>query len=107
MTALPSIHALRAIHEPTAQFIIKTGRFEKSNRPLYFFAWVWYNQVEYIILPRWTMGKNKKLDVNTVRVIKISKEALFEFIYESFIADQKLFFDVKKANLIDKFYLLF
>ena len=31
------------------------------------------------------MGKNKKLDVNTVRVIKISKEALFEFIYESFI----------------------
>jgi len=36
MAALPSIHALRAIHEPTAQFIIKTGRFEKSNRPLLF-----------------------------------------------------------------------
>ena len=46
------------------------------------------------------MGKNKKLDVNTVRVIKISKEALFEFIYESFIADQKLFFDVD--DVLDK-----
>ena len=36
MTALPSIHALRAIHEPTAQFIIKTGRFGFPNRPIYF-----------------------------------------------------------------------
>ena len=44
MTALPSIHALRAIHEPTAQFIINTGRFEKSNRPIYFLEWVWYNE---------------------------------------------------------------
>ena len=35
--------------------------------------------------------KQKKLDENTVRVIKISKEALFEFIYESFIDEQKRF----------------
>jgi hypothetical protein len=49
------------------------------------------------------MGKNKKLDVNTVRVIKISKEALFEFIYESFIADQKLFFDVDPLDVVDYF----
>lgn len=34
----------------------------------------------------------KRLDENTVRVIKISKEALFEFIYEKFIDDEELFF---------------
>ena len=38
MTALPSIHdAIASIHEPTAQFIIKTGRFDLSNRPLFFY----------------------------------------------------------------------
>ena len=36
----------------------------------------------------------KKLDKNCVRIIKISKEALFEFIYEKFIDDQKEYFDV-------------
>ena len=33
----------------------------------------------------------KKIPENTYRVIKISKEALFEFIYESFIDIRKLF----------------
>ena len=40
----------------------------------------------------------KTLDENSVRVIKISKEALFEFIYEKFIDDEEIFFDV---NLLD------
>ena len=42
--------------------------------------------------------KRKELDENSVRVIKISKEALFEFIYEKFIDDEDMFFDV---NLLD------
>ena len=42
MTALPSIHdAIASIHEPAAQFI--TGRFEKSNRPIYICKIIWYN----------------------------------------------------------------
>ncbi|MBR2965365.1 MAG: hypothetical protein IKC34_02310 [Clostridia bacterium] len=49
------------------------------------------------------MKKTKNLDENSVRVIKIGKEALFEFIYESFIADQKLFFDVDPLDVVDYF----
>ena len=29
------------------------------------------------------------IDQNTVRIIKIDKEALFEFIYENFVAKQR------------------
>ena len=53
------------------------------------------------------MKKQKKLDENTVRVIKISKEALFEFIYESFIAEQKTFFDVDALDVTDYFDINF
>ena len=49
------------------------------------------------------MKKQKKLDENTVRVIKISKEALFEFIYESFTADQESLFDVDSLDVTDYF----
>ena len=49
------------------------------------------------------MKKIKKLDENSVRVIKIGKEALLEFIYESFIADQESLFDVDALDVTDYF----
>lgn len=49
----------------------------------------------------------KKLDENSVRVIKISKEALFEFIYEKFIDDEELFFDVDLSDVISSFDISF
>lgn len=45
----------------------------------------------------------KALDGDTVRVIKISGEALFEFIYEKFIDDQETFFDVDPLSVSDTF----
>ncbi len=53
------------------------------------------------------MKKRKKLDENSVRVIKIGKEALFEFIYESFIADQESFFDVDAVDVANYFDINF
>ena len=44
--------------------------------------------------------KEKKIPDNTCRVIKISKDALFEFIYESFIDNQETFFDVTDGTKI-------
>ena len=42
----------------------------------------------------------KKIPDDTYRVIKISKDALFEFIYESFIDNQETFFDVTDGTKI-------
>jgi len=42
----------------------------------------------------------KKIPENTYRVIKISKDALYEFIYESFIDNQETFFDVTDGTKI-------
>ena len=42
----------------------------------------------------------KKIPDNTYRVIKISKDALFEFIYESFIDNQETFFDITDVTKI-------
>lgn len=49
----------------------------------------------------------KKLNDNSVRVIKISKEALFEFIYEKFIDDEEMFFDVDLLDVISTFDINF
>lgn len=49
------------------------------------------------------MNNKKKLDEDKVRVIKISKEALFEFIYENFIDKQETFFDVNAIEVADAF----
>ena len=49
----------------------------------------------------------KKLDENSVRVIKISQEALFEFIYEKFIDDEEIFFDVDLLDVISTFDINF
>ena len=48
-----------------------------------------------------------ELDENTVRVIKISKEALFEFIYEKFIEDQEDFLDVDPLEVANAFDISF
>ena len=49
----------------------------------------------------------KKLDKNSVRVIKISQKALFEFIYENMIDDQEAFFDVDALDVISTFDINF
>ena len=49
----------------------------------------------------------KKLNKNSVRIIKISKEALFEFIYEKFIEDQEGYFDVDSLDVTDYFDINF
>lgn len=49
----------------------------------------------------------KKLNDNSVRVIKISKEALFEFIYEKFIDDEEMFFDVDLLDVTSTFDINF
>ena len=43
------------------------------------------------------------IDDNKIRVIKISKEALFEFIYEKFIDDQEQYFDINMLDVMDTF----
>ena len=42
----------------------------------------------------------KKIPDDTYRVIKISKDALLEFIYESFIDNQETFFDITDGTKI-------
>ena len=42
----------------------------------------------------------KKIPDNTYRVIKISKEALYEFIYESFIDNQEQFLDISDGTSV-------
>ena len=50
------------------------------------------------------MNDNKKqMTENSVRVIKISKEALCEFIYEEMIANQEIFLDVDPLSVANAF----
>ena len=49
----------------------------------------------------------KELNENSVRVIKISKEALFQFIYEKFIDDEEIYFDVDLLDVISTFDINF
>ena len=51
-------------------------------------------QTNYEFRGEQDMNTQKELNDDEVRVIKISKEALFEFIYEKFIDDQDLYLDV-------------
>lgn len=46
---------------------------------------------------------NKKLNTEETRVIKISKEALYEFIYEKFIENQNEYFDVNSIEVNNLF----
>ena len=43
------------------------------------------------------------MDANTLRVVKIDKEALYEFIYENFIAQQEELLDISKAEVMNDF----
>ncbi len=47
--------------------------------------------------------KKEILKEENIRVIKIGKEALLEFIYESFIEKQDIFFDVNPLQIMDTF----
>ncbi|MCR4554582.1 MAG: hypothetical protein K5752_06650 [Succinivibrionaceae bacterium] len=49
----------------------------------------------------------KKLKTGRARVIKISKEALFEFIYEKFIEEQSQLLEVEPTDVSDRFELNF
>lgn len=51
--------------------------------------------------------EKKKLDEDKVRVIKISKKAIFEFIYENFMRDQDVFFDVDPSEVTNVFHISF
>lgn len=49
-------------------------------------------------------NKEKSIPKGKYRVIKISKDALFEFIYESIIDKQECFFDVSDGtNIVTSF----
>lgn len=45
------------------------------------------------------------MEKDKYRVIKISKEALFEFIYEKFIEEQQCYLEVEPCDVINNFYL--
>ena len=45
------------------------------------------------------MKKKNQMDENSVRVIKISKDALFEFIYEKMIDNQEIFLDIDPLSV--------
>ena len=47
------------------------------------------------------MHKERILSENNVRVIKISKDTLFEFIYEKMVEDQKTLLDVDPLDVIN------
>ncbi len=46
------------------------------------------------------MAEHKKIPDGKYRIIKIGKEALFEFIYESFIDNEEMFFDISDGTQI-------
>ena len=49
--------------------------------------------------------KHTPLTNDEVRIIKISEEALYEFIYEKFIDDQDTYLDVDNLAVTDSFYM--
>ena len=51
-----------------------------------------------------TKEKKKELSKEKYRVIKIGKEALWEFIYESIIDKQRDFFDISDVTTITSFF---
>ena len=53
------------------------------------------------------MRKNKRLEEDNIRVIKIGQQALCEYIYENFIAEQAEFFDVDPLAVTGTFDMNF
>ena len=43
------------------------------------------------------------MDKNTVRIVKIDREALFEFIYENFVAQQEEILEVSAVECMNNF----
>ena len=52
-----------------------------------------------------TKKKRAPLINDEVCVIKISKKALFEFIYEKFIDDRETYLDIATLAVTDSFYI--
>ncbi len=50
---------------------------------------------------------NKKTNDNKIRVIKISKDAIFEFLYEEFINNQQNYLDVNPSEVANVFDINF
>ena len=48
-----------------------------------------------------------ELENNKVRVIRISRDALFEFIYEKFIENQDIYLDIVSTEVSDHFAIDF
>lgn len=46
---------------------------------------------------------NKPIPENTVRIVKIDKEALYEFIYENFVAIQEQMMDIDPTECLNNF----
>lgn len=54
-----------------------------------------------------TYKKGKIPDNDTVKAIKISRQALYEFIYEKFPDEQNIYFDVDSLKVTDTFDINF
>ena len=61
------------------------------------------NEITQVLEQYASYMKKDSVDENKVRVIKISKEALFEFIYEKFIDDQEMFLEVDCLSVANTF----
>lgn len=51
--------------------------------------------------------EKKKLDEDKVRVIKIGREALFEFVYETFMDNLESYFDVDSVEVMSTWNINF
>ncbi len=69
----------------------------------------WRCEVDITSVMMYNLSKKNRnleengMDKDKVRVIKISKEALFEYVYENFIANQDEYLDVDKTEVSDFF----
>jgi hypothetical protein len=86
-------------------FYMRFGAVGENGRTLL------YHDIEYLqndagvyeCIDDFTLKADTHIDKDTVRVIKISKQALTEFIYENFVAGQEKYLDVKATEVSDYF----
>ena len=86
-------------------FYMRFGAVGENGRTLM------YHDIEYLqndagayeCIDDFTLSADTHIGKDTVRVIKISKQALTEFIYENFVAGQEKYLDVKATEVSDYF----
>ena len=86
-------------------FYMRFGAVGENGRTMF------YHDIEYLqndagayeCIDDFTLNADTHIDKDTVRVIKISKQALTEFIYENFVAGQEKYLDVKATEISDYF----